>query len=126
MLISMWGTGELRREYKVYDSKVYMRITRPLEPGAIPVCILLNNAHVYYPLNADEFLKYLPVYRVLAVEHLCLPEDMGSIRRFIDYVQDGFDELFSKFPAEDDRDSQVYGEVDVHHGDVKFTKVLSK
>ena len=106
MLINMWGTGELKREFKVHDSKVYMRITRPLEPSATPVCILLNNAHVYYPVTTEELFEYMPVYTALACGHLRLPEDMQSIRRFMDYVQDGFDELFKQFPEERDREFQ--------------------
>ena len=126
MLINMWGTGELRREFKVYETKVYMKITRPLEASASPVCILLNHASYYYPTTTEEFFANLPLFTVLAVDHLKLPNDMSTIKRFVDYVQDGFDELFKTFPEENDRERQVFGEIDVQHGDVKFTKVLSK
>lgn len=106
--------------------KVYMKITRHLDSRAVPVCILLNNAHIYYPKSADDFYEYLPVYTALAVEHLNLPNELGSIRKFLDYVQDGFDDLFAKCPLDDDREKQVYGEIDVKHGDLKFTTELSR
>lgn len=126
MLINMWGTGELKREFKVLDAKIYMRITRPLEPMATPVCIMLDNAHVYYPSSQDELFYYMPVYSVLAHEHLRLPNDLSSIRRFVDYVQDGFDELLKTAPEEQDREKQIYGEMEATFGDTKIVKEVSK
>lgn len=126
MLINMWGTGELKREFKVHDSKVYMKITRPLQPDAKPVCIMLNNAHIYYPSDSSELYMNLPIYNALACDHLRLPEEMSSIRRFVDYVQDGFDELFKKIPDEDDREKKVFGEMTATLGDVKIVKEVSR
>lgn len=122
MLINMWGTGELRREFKSHDSKIYMKITRPLEPSATPACILLNNAHAYYPQSKEELFEYLPVYQVLACEHLMLPNEVATIRRFIDYVQDGFDELLKTLPDETDREKRSIGELTATLGDVKICR----
>jgi len=126
MLINMWGTGELKREFKVHDTKIYMKITRPLEPMALPVCIMLDNAYFYYPESTKELFDNLPVYTTQACESLRLPEDMSSVRRFVDYVQDGFDELFKTCPVENDREKQVYGEMTTKFGDMTLTKEVSR
>lgn len=125
-LIRMWGTGELKREFNVLGTKIYMKITRPLEPMAIPAVIMLDNAYVYYPENQDELFYYMPVYQALACEHLRLPNDLSSIRRFCDYVQDGFDELFKTMPIETDREKRCIGEMSASLGDVKFTKEVTE
>jgi hypothetical protein len=87
---------------------------------------MVNNAHLYYPESSDELVNNIPLYRYLAVEKLKLPDEMGTLRRFCDFVQDGFDELCGKSPVEDDRDKQLYGEVEVQHGDLKFTKEMRR
>jgi len=125
-LVRMWGTGELKREFKVLDTKIYMRITRPLEPMAVPACIMLDNAHVYYPETQDELFLYMPIYKALACDHLMLPNDMSTIRRFCDYVQDGFDELFKTLPEEQDREKQCIGEMTSSFGDIKIVKEVMK
>lgn len=121
-LIRMWSTGELRREFFVHKAKQYMKITRPLEPNAIPVVIDINNAHVYYPQSTDEIFYYMPVYRGLAHEHLMLPDDMSTIRRFVDYIQDGFDELRDLPPIENDREKRCIGELTASFGDIKIAR----
>lgn len=126
MLINMWGVGELKREFKVLDTQIYMKITRPLEPMATPVCVMLNNAHIYYPQDQEELFYYMPIYSILAHEHLRLPNDLSSIRRFIDYIQDGFDELLKTSPIESDRERQSYGEMTATFGDTKIVKEVSK
>lgn len=126
MLIKMWGTGELRREFKVLEHTVYMRITRPLEPTAIPACILLDNAYAYYPLSTDELWANMPLYKALACDHLRLPEDLSSIRRFVDYIQDGFEEMFKTLPEEQDRDKQVYGEMTASLGGARIVREVSR
>lgn len=125
-LIRMWGTGELKREFKVLGTTIYMKITRPLEPMALPVCILLDNAYIYYPEDQETLFEYMPVYQALACERLLLPNDMSTIRRFCDYVQDGFDELFKTLPVEQDRDKKIIGEMSASLGDVKIVKEITK
>jgi len=125
MLFNMWSTGELKREIKVFQQKVYMKITRPLASAATPVCIELNNAHIYYPSGQADFYEYLPVFSALT-QKLQLPDDMSTVKRFIEYVQDGFDEMFSKYPEEDDRERQVLGEVSATFGDMKIQHEVSR
>jgi hypothetical protein len=126
MLLNMWSTGELRREYKSHDSKIYMKITRPLETGSTPVVVLLNNASFYYPDSPGELFANMPVYVEQACGRLGLPEEMTSIRRYLDYIQDGFDELFKQTPEDTDRDRQVYGEMTTKFGDMVLTKEVSR
>jgi hypothetical protein len=51
---------------------------------------------------------------------------MTSIRRYLDYIQDGFDELFKQTPEDTDRDRQVYGEMTTKFGDMVLTKEVSR
>jgi hypothetical protein len=114
-ILRMWSTGELRREFRHVNGEEAMVIRRPLEPGAVPVVIMLRNMHVYYPLDEAEFQANAPVYVALALGHLRLPEGFSgadlerTIRRFVEYVQDGFDELKKLRP--EDRQQRVVGEV---------------
>lgn len=125
MQINMWSTGELKREIKVHETTVYMKITRPLDRTAMPVVIELNNAHVYYPQTTDEFFMYLPLYALFA-EKLRLPDDMGTVHRLINYIQDGFDELLNKCPVEDDRYKQTVGEISATFGDIKISHEIQR
>lgn len=126
MLINLWSTGELKREFKSHNDKIYMKITRPLESAATPVVIELNNASFYYPDTTQELMDNMIVYSHQACERLMLPQELTTIKRYLDYVQDGFDELFKKSPTEDDREKQVYGEMTTSFGDVKLTKEVSR
>lgn len=123
-IFRMWGTGELKREYRHHNGKPVIWITRPLEPSAIPAIIELNNAHAYYPQTSEEFYQYLPLYTILACQHLHLPDEMITIKRFIDYVQDGFDELFKVKPEL--KEEKVYGEYTGQLGDVKISGELKR
>lgn len=114
-ILHLWSTGELKREFRHVNGKEAMVIRRPLEPGAVPAVILLENMHVYYPSCEEEFQQQCPVYVALALGHLKLPAGYSgadlekTVRRFVDYVQDGFDELKKMKPQEQSR--QVVGEV---------------
>lgn len=114
-ILHLWSTGELKREFRHVNGEEAMVIRRPLEPGAVPVVILLRNMHVYYPVDEEEFQANVPVYVALALGHLRLPEGYSgsdlekTIRRFVEYVQDGFDELKKVRP--EDKRPRVIGEV---------------
>ena len=114
-ILHMWSTGELKREFRHVGGNEAMVIKRPLEPGAVPVVILLENMHCYYPLSDDEFIENTPLYVALALGHLKLPVGYSpsdlekTLRRFVDYVQDGFDELKKIKPQEQSK--RVVGEV---------------
>lgn len=114
-VLHMWSTGELKREFRHVGGEEAMVIRRPLEPGAVPAVILLKNMHVYYPIDEEEFQANAPVYVALALGHLKLPPGHSgsdlekTIRRFVDFVQDGFDELKKIKPQEQSK--QVVGEV---------------
>ena len=114
-ILHMWSTGELKREFRHVGGNEAMVIKRPLEPGAVPVVILLENMHCYYPLSDDEFIENSPLYVALALGHLKLPVGYSpsdlekTLRRFVDYVQDGFDELKKMKPQEQSK--QVIGEI---------------
>lgn len=114
-ILHMWSTGELKREFRHVGGNEAMVIKRPLEPGAVPVVILLENMHCYYPLSDDEFIENTPLYVALALGHLKLPVGYSpsdlekTLRRFVDYVQDGFDELKKMKPQEQSK--QVIGEI---------------
>jgi len=130
ILLKMWSTGELKREFRHVGSKEAMVIRRPLEPGASPVVIMLENMHVYYPLDETEFRSYVPVYAALAIGHLKLPVGHSpvdlekTIRRFVDYVQDGFDELKKMKP--EDRQKKVVGEFTAHLNGERYSGELTR
>jgi hypothetical protein len=113
-VLHMWGTGELRREFVHVNGRGAMKISRPLEPGAVPAVIMLDNMHVYYPVDDEEFMANSPIYTALALGHLRLPLGYSpadlekTLRRFVEYVQDGFDELKKMKPGEDRK--EVVGE----------------
>jgi hypothetical protein len=123
----MWGTGELTRTCEHVrllngDGKApveCMVIRRPLEPTAQPVVIELRNAHFYYPRTREETLQAAMVVTQFMVNHLRLPVDTVSIRRFIDYIQDGFDELMDMKPAEVKK--QAVGEFSGYIGSDKLS-----
>lgn len=118
ILLTMWSTGELKREFRHVGGKEAMVIRRPLHKNSHPVVILLENMHIYYPLDEAEFIERSPVYTALAIGHLGLPEGFSgsdlrtTLRRFVDYVQDGFDELKKMKP--EDRKKEVVGEFEAH------------
>lgn len=114
-ILHLWSTGELKREFTHVGGEEAMVIRRPLEPGAVPAVILLKNMHAYYPIDEEEFQANAPVYVALALGHLKLPPGHSgadlekTIRRFVDFVQDGFDELKKIKPQEQSK--KVVGEV---------------
>ncbi len=129
-VLHLWSTGELKREFRHVGGEPAMVIRRPLEPGAVPVVIMLDNMHVYYPLDEEEFLRYVPVYSALAIGHLKLPAGYSggdlekTIRRFVDYVQDGFDELKKQKP--EDSQPEVIGEVSGFINGERFSQEVVK
>jgi hypothetical protein len=94
------------------------------------VVIAIDTASVYYPEMWDNpvehFYQYLPLYHEQAVVRLGLPDDMKTIKRYIEYVQDGIDDFLKQNPLEEYREKKVIGEIDVSHGDLKFTKELKR
>lgn len=117
-VLHMWSTGELKREFRHVGGNEAMVIRRPLWEAtgrSVPAVILLRNMHIYYPVDEEEFQQNTPIYVALALGHLKLPEGYSgkdlekTIRKFVDYVQDGFDELKKMKPQEQSK--QVVGEV---------------
>ena len=127
-ILKMWSTGELKRQFRHVNGEEAMVITRPLEPGALPVVIMLPNMHVYYPIDEVEFMENAPVYTALALGHLKLPVGYSprdletTLRRFVDFVQDGFDELKKMRP--EDKKAQVVGEVTGYVDGQRFAQEL--
>jgi hypothetical protein len=106
--------------------KTYMRITRPLEPAAIPACFMMNNMHIYYPTTPEEQMDAIAMYHRMGVGHLCLPDDFVSAKRFLDFIQDGFEELAKQRPDDYDREEKVIGELNATWGDVKINREVTK
>lgn len=124
-ILHLWSTGELKRECRHVGGKEAMVIRRPLEPGACPVVILLENMHYYYPMDEYEFMENSPLYTALAVGHLKLPVGYSptdlerTLRRFVDFVQDGFDDLKKMRP--EGRQKEAVGEFSAVIGGEKIT-----
>lgn len=117
-VLHLWSTGELRREFRHVNGEEAMVIRRPLWEAtgrSVPAVIMLRNMHIYYPVDEEEFQQNTPIYVALALGHLKLPEGYSgkdlekTIRKFVDYVQDGFDELKKIKP--EDKKQRIVGEV---------------